>query len=219
MAPKRNNIIPNGHFHKDWQRYVRTWFTQPARKHRRRVKRQEKARRIAPRPLGKLKPIVRCPTSKYNIKQRLGKGFTLEEIKAAGLCKRYAQTIGIAVDHRRVNKSVGALQRNVQRLKEYKSKLILFPRKTTKPKKADASPEEMAMAQQLKGVVMPYVESQKGEKALIVSSKAKRFAAYGALRRERTMARNWGIRAKKAKEAACYKCRKYMLKTNKQTNT
>lgn len=39
------------------------------------------------------------------------------------------------------------------------------------------------MAQQLKGVVMPYVESQKGEKALIVSSKAKRFAAYGALRR------------------------------------
>lgn len=41
----------------------------------------------------------------------------------------------------------------------------------------------MAMAQQLKGVVMPYVESQKGEKALIVSSKAKRFAAYGALRR------------------------------------
>lgn len=39
------------------------------------------------------------------------------------------------------------------------------------------------MAQQLKGVVMPYVESQKGEKAMKVTTKAKRFAAYGALRR------------------------------------
>lgn len=62
MAPKRNNIIPNCHFHKDWQRYVRTWFNQPARKLRRRNQRQVKARRVAPRPLGTLRPIVRCPT-------------------------------------------------------------------------------------------------------------------------------------------------------------
>ena len=26
---KHNNIIPNQHFRKDWQRYVRTWFDQP----------------------------------------------------------------------------------------------------------------------------------------------------------------------------------------------
>merc|ERR1711931_65040 len=52
------------------------------------------------------RPVVSCPTYKYNLKQRAGRGFTLEELKAAGLSKKYAQTIGIAVDHRRRNKSV-----------------------------------------------------------------------------------------------------------------
>ena len=101
MPAKRNNLIPNGHFHKDWQNYVKTWFNQPARKFRRRQNRIAKAARVAPRPLGKLRPVVHCPTYKYNVKVRAGKGFTLEELKAAGLSKKYAQTIGIAVDHRR----------------------------------------------------------------------------------------------------------------------
>ena len=35
------------------------------------------------------------------MKQRAGRGFTLEEVKAAGLSKKFARTIGIAVDHRR----------------------------------------------------------------------------------------------------------------------
>ena len=82
MAPKRNNMIPNGHFHKDWQRWVKTWFNQPARKIRRRKVRVEKARRIAPRPVGgRLRPLVHCPTFKYNSKIRFGRGFTLEELK------------------------------------------------------------------------------------------------------------------------------------------
>lgn len=34
---KHNNVIPNGHFKKHWQNYVKTWFNQPARKTRRRV--------------------------------------------------------------------------------------------------------------------------------------------------------------------------------------
>lgn len=34
---KHNNVVPNGHFRKHWQNYVRTWFNQPARKTRRRV--------------------------------------------------------------------------------------------------------------------------------------------------------------------------------------
>ena len=50
-------------------------------------------------------------------------------LQAAGIGKHVARTIGIAVDHRRRNKSVESLQLNTQRLKEYKSKLILFPRK------------------------------------------------------------------------------------------
>merc|ERR1712107_920914 len=96
MPAKRNNIVPNQHFHKDWQNYVKTWFNQPARKIRRRQNRIAKAAKVAPRPLGKLRPVVSCPTYKYNLKQRAGRGFTLEEIKAAGLSKKFARTIGIA---------------------------------------------------------------------------------------------------------------------------
>nr|CAD7601832.1 unnamed protein product [Timema genevievae] len=82
MAPKRNNMIPNGHFHKDWQRFVKTWFNQPARKFRRRQNRIKKTRAIAPRPAaGPLRPIVRCPTFRYHIKLRAGRGFTLDEVK------------------------------------------------------------------------------------------------------------------------------------------
>lgn len=74
-----------------------------------------------------LRPIVHCPTFRYHTKVRAGKGFTIEELKASGLNKRFARTIGIAVDPRRRNKSVESLQMNAQRLKEYRSKLILFP--------------------------------------------------------------------------------------------
>lgn len=86
MAPKHNNMIHNNHFHKQWQNYVRTWFDQPGRKKRRRVARTKRALQVAPRPVaGALRPIVRCPTFKYNTKIRAGRGFTLEELKV-GFC-------------------------------------------------------------------------------------------------------------------------------------
>lgn len=82
MAPNGNNVIPNAHFRKHWQNYVRTWFDQPGRKKTRRIARQKKALKIAPRPVaGALRPRVRCPTFKYNTKIRSGRGFTLEELK------------------------------------------------------------------------------------------------------------------------------------------
>jgi large subunit ribosomal protein L13e len=59
--------------------------------------------------------------------------------QAAGINRDFARSIGISVDHRRKNKNIEGLQANVQRLKEYKSKLILFPRKMSKPKKGDSS--------------------------------------------------------------------------------
>nr|CAI5837721.1 unnamed protein product [Callosobruchus analis] len=146
-------MIPNAHFHKDWQRFVKTWFNQPARKFRRRVKRVKKARAIAPRPVaGPLRPIVRCPTVRYHNKIRAGRGFTLQELKAAGLNPRFARTVGISVDHRRRNKSVESVQVNAQRLKEYKSKLILFPIHNKKKLRAgEATEEERKVATQLKG--------------------------------------------------------------------
>ena len=48
-----------------------------------------------------------------------------------------------------------SLQANTQRLKEYKSKLILFPLNSKKPKKGEATPEEISKATQLAGQVMP----------------------------------------------------------------
>ena len=88
MPAKRNQMVPNAHFHKDWDRYVKTWFDQPARKIRRRNARAAKAAAVAPRPVKTLRPVVRCPTLRYNIKQRRGRGFTLQELKDAGYSKK-----------------------------------------------------------------------------------------------------------------------------------
>merc|ERR1712117_925627 len=175
--------LPNAHFHKDWQRWVKTWFNQPARMKRRRDNRAKKALRIAPRPVaGNLRPIVRCQTFKYNTKVRAGRGFTLDEIKAAGLNPKEAMTIGIAVDYRRRNRSVESLQLNVQRLKEYRSKLILFPKKASKPAKGDATEEEMKMATQQRGFVMPIRPLDKPEKARKITEEDKKFSAFTTLR-------------------------------------
>eukprot|EP01132_Coremiostelium_polycephalum_P007846 gene7846-9660_t len=83
--PIHNKVIQNTHLRKHWQMRVRTWFNQPARKIRRRDTRVEKATKIFPRPLRTLKPVVHGPTVRYNMKRREGRGFTLEELKAAGL--------------------------------------------------------------------------------------------------------------------------------------
>merc|ERR1711893_495860 len=145
-----------------------------------------KAAAIAPRPLaGPLRPIVRCPTFKYNTRVRAGRGFSLDELKAAGLSKQEARTVGIAVDHRRKNRSVESLQQNVQRLKEYRSKLILFPRKASQPKKGDATEEEMKMATQLTGPIMPIKTTYKREKARKISDEEKKYSAFTALRQAR----------------------------------
>ncbi len=94
---------------------------------------------MAPRPAsGPLRPVVHCQTRRYNTKVRAGRGFSHDELKAAGLYKKFAKTVGIAVDHRRRNKSVESLQVNAQRLKLYQSKLVLFPRRLSQPKKGDA---------------------------------------------------------------------------------
>ena len=130
---KHNNQLPNVHLRKHWQFRVKTWFEQAGRKHRRRLNRQKKAALVAPRPLDSLRPAVRCPTLRYNTKLREGRGFTFEEIKAAGLDKHHARRIGISVDHRRRNRSAESLEMNVQRLKSYLSKVVILDPKKEKP--------------------------------------------------------------------------------------
>ena len=127
---RHNNMLPNVHLGKDWQEKVKTWFNQPGRKHRRQVKRAAKAAKIAPNPTHTLKPIVRGQTNKYNNKIRLGRGFTKEELKKAGILSlNYARSIGIAIDLRRKDTSNEAQTANVNRIKEYLAKMILYPRK------------------------------------------------------------------------------------------
>ncbi|XP_006897767.1 PREDICTED: 60S ribosomal protein L13-like isoform X3 [Elephantulus edwardii] len=156
MAPSRNGMILKPHFHKDWQRRVATWFNQLARKIRRRKARQAKARHIAPRPAsGPIQPIVRCPTVRYHTKVRAGRGFSLEELRVAGIHK-----------------------------------------------KGDSSAEELKLATQLTGPVMPIRNVYKKEKARVITQEEKDFKAFASLRMARAHARLFGIRAKRAKEAA-----------------
>merc|ERR1719162_545492 len=88
------------------------------------------AARIAPRPTSTLRPVVHPPNMRYNSKVRIGRGFTLDELREAKISPKLAPTIGIAVDHRRRNRCAESLQTNVARLKLYKSKLLIFPRKS-----------------------------------------------------------------------------------------
>ncbi|XP_057800724.1 60S ribosomal protein L13-1 [Salvia miltiorrhiza] len=199
---KHNNVIPNGHFKKHWQNYVKTWFNQPARKARRRNARQQKAIKIFPRPTaGPLRPVVRGQTLKYNMKVRAGRGFSLEELKAAGIAKKLAPTIGIAVDHRRRNSSLEGFQTNVQRLKTFKAKLVVFPRRARKVKAGDSSPEELATATQVTGPFLPIVREKPNVELVKITQDMKSFKAYDKLRLERTNARHVGVRAKRAAEA------------------
>merc|ERR1712127_478131 len=172
MPAKGANVIPNGHFGKDWKRFVRTWHNQPARHERRRNARLAKAAKLAPRP-------------------------------AAGPYKKYARTIGIAVDHRRRNKSAESIQVNAQRLKLYQSKMILFPRKMTKPKKGDSTAEEMKMATQSKRAdVLTIRQPARVQKARKITDAEKKFSSFSMLRKVRADKAMWGIREKKAKEKA-----------------
>lgn len=118
---------------------MRTWFDQPGRKLRRRTARKAKAAALGVRPLDKLRPAVRAPTVRYNRKVREGRGFTLAELKAAGVSRKTARGLGIAVDHRRRNLSEEGKALNVERLQAYKEKLVVFPRKANKPKKGDST--------------------------------------------------------------------------------
>ncbi|KAI9013006.1 ribosomal protein L13e [Gaertneriomyces semiglobifer] len=199
---KHNNVLPQGHFHKDWQRYVRTWFDQPGQKKARRIQRVKKAAKIAPRPVdGPLRPAVRGQTVKYNMKVRAGRGFTLEELKAAGIRRKEALTIGISVDHRRKNRSVEGLEANVQRLQEYKSKLIVFPKKANKPKKGDADAATVASATQLRGAVLPIAQPANTDVERPIGE-APKVHAYHTLRMARSDKRHKGAREARAKAAA-----------------
>jgi len=201
---KHNNEIPNQHFHKVCQQdHIRTWFNQPARKKRRRLMRQKKAAAMAPRPAaGLLRPVVHPSTVKCNSKLRQGRGFTFAELKEAGINRKEARSIGISVDHRRRNHCTESLQLNSQRLKEYKSKLIVFPRKRGKRKAGDAEAADLDKAVQLKGEILP-MPTVADEAPVTITAEMKAVEAFHKIRMARADFRLFGVRQKNrlAKEA------------------
>ncbi|KAI8888827.1 50S ribosomal protein L13e [Backusella circina FSU 941] len=203
MVLKHNNQLPNQHFRKQWDRRVKTWFDQAGRKQSRRLARVQKAAKVAPRPVdGLLRPAVRCPTLRYNMKLRTGRGFTLEELKEAGVRRKEARSIGIAVDHRRRNQSNESLELNVQRLKAYKAKLIVFPRKAGKPKKGDSEAAEVAGAVQLRTALFPVEQAAPVAEARAITAEEKNVNAFMKLRYARSAKRTLGAREKRAREKA-----------------
>lgn len=179
-------MIPNGHFHKKWQRRVKTWFDQPMKKLRRKILRARKLTKAAPSPVQLLRPMVQCPTVRYNKKSRVGRGFTLQELKRAGLNAKYARTVGIAVDHRRKNRCLESLERNVQRLREYKDRLVVFPVNAKQVVKTDDGKSL--------NKVRP---AQTRVKIRSVTDEEKKFQAYVTLRRARCDAKYAGVRIKR----------------------
>jgi len=213
---KGNNAIPHDHHRKHWnpnasqQGNVKTWLDQPKRKETRRRLRLQKAKRIFPRPLKALRPSVACPTVRYNMKKRLGRGFTIEEIRAAGLAPRFAATIGICVDSRRRNQSEESLSTNTQRLKTYLSKLVLFPQqragKKSTPSKKQA-PEASAADQKLGvqdrfGKVVPRPRDEKKARPANrkLSKKETSESAYKQLKKAISSVRFLGERMTRARK-------------------
>ncbi|MCJ1450273.1 60S ribosomal protein L13 [Mycoblastus sanguinarius] len=186
----------------------------PGRKSRRRNARLSKAAAVAPRPVDKLRPVVRCPTIKYNRRIRAGRGFSLAELKEAGIPRKFAPTIGISVDPRRANLSTESLTINVARLKAYRERLILFPRRSGQHKQGDSSKEEVgAYAKGDKEIEV----ARKTDYVLPITNQAKEEAigevkrsempkgtenAYRVLRDARSEARLVGVREKRAKAKA-----------------
>ena len=208
--PKGNDVIPNAHFHKDWQNRVKTWFNQPARKQRRRAARAAKAARIAPRPAqGPLRPAVHAPTIKYNARVREGRGFTLEELKEAGVRnQRYARSIGISVDHRRKNRSADSLRVNAQRLKEYLQRLSVHPRRGRKAAKGEATAEEVSKAVQLQGPIAPIAKQVGRVRARKITDEERSTSVYALLRQVRCNTRMAGIRKRRAELKAAEEAEK-----------
>lgn len=203
MVVRNNNPVPISKHKKHWQKFVKVRLNVPAKRQERKETRLRKAAALFPAPLKKLRPLVHSPSVRHAMRLRLGKGFTEEELKLAGIPVKLAPTVGIAVDKRRKNRSEESLNLNAQRLKEYKSKLVLFPLNPKKLRKGpipEATPEQLKNLTQLRGVVLP--QSKKEEKPVFesLSEELKKKSAWNAVRNARRAARAVGYLIKKKAE-------------------
>jgi len=130
----------------------------------------------------------------------------LTYVQEAGIPRKMAPTIGISVDPRRQNLSTESLAANVARLKAYRARLILFPRKVGQHKKDDASKEEISAKEIVTSVskalpIVPVVKEVKEISKSDIPSPVEG-GAYRKLRDARSEARLVGKREKRAKDKA-----------------
>ncbi|EAY23016.1 ribosomal protein L13e, putative [Trichomonas vaginalis G3] len=184
----KNNQIPNDHLRKYWYHRVKTYFDDPARAQRRRNARNLKAKNIAPRPAeGPLRPVVRCPTVRYNMKVRLGRGFTPKELVAAGFDPALARFQGIAVDTRRAHSKDAMVKQNVERLVAYKSRLIKVKKGETAEQVNDAALFALPKAQnEIKFRVIKAEEAKKD----LFKEKTDKLKAFREAKKEKAAAKH-----------------------------
>merc|ERR1712194_41839 len=214
MTAAGNHVIPNVHFRKvnGMQKgymnraYIKPWHSQAARKKRRANTRKVKAAKLAPRPVaGLLRPVVHPPTQRYNMKLRLGRGFTLAELREAKIAPKLAPTIGISVDHRRRNRCTESLQENVNRLKLYRSKLLIFPKGSGKKcvKKGDTPRSELSnVAQNTLKDIIPVPKPALRVEARKIGKDELGASAYKKVKHARTAQKYSGQRKVKAQKSA-----------------
>merc|ERR1712032_223875 len=122
-----------------------------------------------------------------------------------GIAPKLARTIGISVDHRRRNHCQESLQENVDRLKLYKSKLLIFPKGSGKKcvKKGDtARSEPQNVAQNTHKAIIPLPKAVLRTKARAITQEEKDFCAHAKLKKARSDLKYWGAKKKKAQEKA-----------------
>ena len=205
---KHNNQLVNNHFRKAWDRRVRMWFNQPGRKASRRAARALKRKEAFPRPTtGLLRPVVHCCTKRYGSKQRLGKGFTYDELKAAGLTKLNARSLGVAVDHRRQNQNKETFNLNVERIQAFRSKQVLFPlntlRKAKKTERKTARDAQKQVVANLRSSVqatesVAFKPSRTVDQARAITEDERKASAFVTLRKAKMAAKKAGDAVKKA---------------------
>ena len=116
------------------------------------------------------------------------------------------------MDPRRANLSQESVALNVERLKAYRARLILFPRKSGQHKTMDASKDEVQAAQEEHGKIIKHlgkvlpIENVSLEAAVGEVKKSEMGEgtkdAYRMLRMARSDARLVGVREKRAKAKA-----------------
>ncbi len=96
------------------------------------------------------------------------------------------------------------MNQNVQRLKLYKSKLILFPSDPKKVKSGEATAEQTAQATQHSGTIFPPKQQTQAQVSIVKLSDIPKLrgGAYATLKKIRRDTKQAGARAKRAKEKA-----------------